>query len=75
MNEVELSSVPQLCTQFDPKKWEADNSHPHISVWKLNTEQLKDWGKVVSQIRKEILEKAELNASCINVIVEKDSGS
>jgi len=51
--------LPQLCAFFDPIRWQEQNPHPHLSVWKLNAEQLKDWGEVATDIRKSINKKAE----------------
>ena len=33
----------------------------HLSVYKLNEDQLKMWAEEVNEIRKEILEKVELS--------------
>jgi len=35
------------------------NSHPHLCVFKLNVDQLKDWGEVSTDIRKRIVQKSE----------------
>ena len=59
MEEIELSELSMLLTHFDPVRWQAQNPQPHWSVYKLNPEQLKDWGAVVTEIRKKIVKKAE----------------
>ena len=48
-----------LLTHFDPVRWQARNPQPHWAVYKLNQEQLKDWGEVVTEIMKKINMKAE----------------
>ena len=59
MAAIKLEGLPQLCAHFDPIKWQEQNKHPHLSVWKLNEEQLKDWGEVATEIRKSVNRKAE----------------
>ena len=58
MEDIELSDLSMLLTYFDPVRWQAQNPQPHWCVYKLNAEQLKDWGAVVTEIRKKIVEKA-----------------
>ena len=59
MAAIKLEGLPQLCSHFDPIRWQEQNKHPHLSVWKLNEEQLKDWGEVATDIRKNINKKSE----------------
>ena len=59
MAAIQLEGLPQLCSFFDPIKWQEQNPHPHLCVFKLNVEQLKDWGEVATEIRKSINKKAE----------------
>lgn len=59
MAAIKLDGLPQLCTHFDPIKWQEQNKHPHLSVWKLSEEQLKDWGEVATETRKNINRKSE----------------
>ena len=59
MEEIELTDLSMLLTHFDPIRWQAQNPHPHLCVYKLNPEQLKDWGEVVTEIRQKIVKKAE----------------
>ena len=58
MAAIKLDGLPQLCAHFDPIKWQKQNSQPHWVVYKLNTEQIKDWGAVATTIRKNIDKKA-----------------
>ena len=58
MAAIKLDGLPQLLAHFDPIKWQEQNSQPHWAVYKLNTEQIKDWGAVATAIRKSIDRKA-----------------
>ena len=59
MAAIQLEGMPQLCTYFDPIRWQEQNSQPHLAVYKLSDEQLKDWGAVATEIRKGINQKAD----------------
>ena len=58
MAAIKLDGLPQLCAHFDPIKWQEQNPQPHWAVYKLNAEQIKDWGAVATTIRKNINKKA-----------------
>ena len=58
MAAIEVDGLPQLCAFFDPIRWQEQNPHPHLCVFKLNVAQLKDWGAVATDIRKKINQKA-----------------
>ena len=58
MAAIKLDGLPQLLAHFDPIKWQEQNSQPHWAVYKLNDEQIKDWGAVATAIRKSIDRKA-----------------
>ena len=58
MAAIKLEGLPQLCAHFDPIKWQAQNPQPHLAVYKLNAEQIKEWGAVATTIRKKIDQKA-----------------
>ena len=60
MAAIKLEGLPQLCSHFDPIRWQAQNPQPHFAVYKLNPDQLKDWGEEATKIRKNILKKSEL---------------
>ena len=59
MAAIKLDGLPLLWSYFDPIKWQELNSHPHYEVFKLNPEQLKDWGEEATNIRKNILKKSK----------------
>ena len=58
-NKIPLESVPRLMAHFDPLKWQATNPMQHPEVYKLNQEQLREWGEIATTIRKKIEKKAE----------------
>ena len=58
MAKIKLDGLPQLRAHFDPIKWQALNPQPHLAVYKLNAEQIKEWGAVATTIRKKIDQKA-----------------
>ena len=60
MAAIKLDGLPQLCSYFDPIRWQEQNPQPHYEVYKLNHEQLKDWAEEATKIRKNILKKSEL---------------
>ena len=59
MAAIKLDGLPQLSSYFDPIRWQEQNPQPHLCVYKLNEEQLKDWGALATTIRKGISQKAE----------------
>lgn len=59
MHAVKMEGLPQLVTYFDPIHWQATNPQHHLCIYKLNQEQLKDWGEIATEVRKKIMKKAQ----------------
>ena len=59
MVAVKTEGLPKLVTHFDPITWQATHPQHHLCVYKLNQEQLKDWGEMATEIRQKINQKAE----------------
>ena len=72
MNEIKLESVPRLIAHFDPAKWQATNPMQHPEVYKLNQEQLQEWGEVTTTIRRKFEKKAENYTIFSRVAIEED---
>ena len=60
MDAISLSSLPNLTARFDPTVWERDNPLGIPEAYALNKEQLEVWAVVATEVRKQILKKAEL---------------
>ena len=59
MNAIKLEGLPPLITYFDPVHWQETHPQHHLYIYKLNQEQLKDWGEEATEVRKKIMKKSE----------------
>ena len=59
MEAIKPEGLPPLISQFDPIKWQATNPQHHLCIYKLNQDQLKEWGEEATEIRQKISRKAE----------------
>ena len=59
MNAIKLERLPRLVAYFDPIHWQETNPQHHLCIYKLNQEQLKDWGETATEVRKKIMKKSE----------------
>ena len=59
MNSIKLERLPRLVAYYDPIHWQETNPQHHLCIYKLNQEQLKDWGETATKVRKKIMKKSE----------------